>query len=80
MGDFIIYTGIGSNYLEDINKCIYNYNQFIDIINNNKHLFYYDEIKKPIPIIDKDNYQMENLKELVDWCGANFTKSKEIPD
>jgi len=42
-GTTIFYTGIGSNYKEGPEKCIYTKEQFIDIFNKNKSKFNYDE-------------------------------------
>ena len=71
MSNKIEYTGIGSNY-KNPEKCKYDYKEFIKIINDNKHLFFYNETDIPIPIVNENNFTMKELQKLVKWCGANF--------
>ena len=68
MSGFIFYTGIGSNK----GKSTYTFRQFIDIINNNKQHFHIKDIDE-VPKVDRNNYTMEQLVKLIDYCGADIT-------
>jgi hypothetical protein len=63
----IFYTGIGSNYLQGHEHCIYTPIQFINIINSVR-----DQVDSNLPKINRDNYTLGNLHSLIKECGAEY--------
>ena len=74
----IFYNGIGSNY-ENEEECVCTPKKFIRIINNNKHLFNYDQQNQyeDIPNLNENNFTEKGLKNLVKFTGAVIQETEE---